>query len=141
MYSAVFFDLGDTLVRGDNTKTWEPGAKSVLESLHFAGVNIGLLSNTGDLSRAQLKSLLPDDFPWGKLKESLIILSSEVGIAKPKLEIFQHAIGKAGVAGIKCIYCSENLVETVAAQQAGMHGARVLRGDLLKPETLKVLGV
>lgn len=123
-YIAVFFDLGMTLVESDTTK-WNPGAPDVLTELRAQGLRLGVISNTGDLTRDQLKSRLPSDLDWNIFEPGLVILSSEVKIEKPALKIFHLAVSRAGVPAGRCLYCSEDLEETLAAQHAGMLAARI----------------
>ncbi len=121
--SVVFFDLGDTLVTGN--RGWVPGALEALESLSGVGIRLGIISNTGDLTRSALADLLPVDFRFSSFEEELIVLSSEVGIEKPKAQIFGLAIDRAGVSPLEIVFCGEKLSETLAAQMAGMLAARV----------------
>ena len=62
----------------------------------------------------------------------LVILSSEVGHEKPSKEIFELAVTRAAVAANTCLFCTETLLDTLAAQQVGMRAARLLAtaGDL-----------
>lgn len=120
----VFFDLGNTLVAADSTQ-WNPAAKEVLAALKTAGVRLGVISNTGNFTRAQLKQHLPFDFDFNVFEASLILLSSEIGIQKPSLEVFALAISRTGKAASECLYCSEDFHETLAAQRAGMIAARI----------------
>jgi HAD superfamily hydrolase (TIGR01549 family) len=119
----VFFDLGKTLVASDTQ--WNSSAKAVLSALSQAGVRLGIISNTGDLTRPQLKQRLPADFDFSVFEANLVLLSSEVGIEKPQIKIFQLAVERAGVSASQCVYCSEDMKETLAAQRAGMIGARI----------------
>jgi putative hydrolase of the HAD superfamily len=130
----VFFDLGMTLV-DSATKQFIPGAKALLAKLKEDEIRLGIISNTGNLTRAQLRPLLPPDFDFAVFEATLILLSSEVGIQKPNLEIFRKAVSNARVASEQCLYCSEDLLETIAAQRAGMRSARIQpppNGDLEK---------
>jgi FMN phosphatase YigB (HAD superfamily) len=120
----VFFDLGDTLVASAD-RAWVPGAKAALADLASGGLRLGVISNTGNLSRDQLAELLPADFDWATFAPELVILSAEVGVEKPSLEIFRRAVTTAGVAAAQCLFCTESLRDTLAAQRAGMLGARV----------------
>ena len=63
-----------------------------------------------------------------------MLFSSEVGIEKPKNAIFTKAVAVAGIAAGECLYCSENPVEVLVAQTAGMRGLRIITGsdDLTK---------
>ncbi len=130
--NSVFFDIGNTLVADHS---WIDGAKETLQQFNASGVRLGLISNTGDLSRAQLTNLLPNDFSFSVFEDSLILLSSEVGIEKPDLRIFLSAIQKAGVSPWECLFVGENLNETLAAQSAGMRSVRIVR----VPEDLETL--
>jgi putative hydrolase of the HAD superfamily len=130
---AVFFDLGDTLVT-TSPKAWLPGAKALLADLKTKGFRIGILSNTGNLaSRMAILAVLPGDFDLNAFEPDLVLFSSEIGVAKPMPEIFKKAIEKSGVPAGDCLYCSENIVETLVAQQVGMRAIRILPppgGDL-----------
>jgi FMN phosphatase YigB (HAD superfamily) len=122
---AIFFDLGDTLV-SSGTRTWRPGAKALLASLGSQGFRLGIISNTTGLtSRTDILALLPADFDIAAFDSTLVLFSSEVGVTKPDKAIFDKAVAAAGVAASECLYCSENLVETLAAQRSGMRAVRV----------------
>jgi FMN phosphatase YigB (HAD superfamily) len=121
---AAFFDLGDTLVVSVD-RSWVPGAKAALSELRSRGLRLGVISNTGNLSRAQLSQLLPADFDWAAFDSQLVILSAEVGVEKPSPEIFQRAVAAAATPAAACLFCTENLTDTLAAQRAGMLGARI----------------
>jgi FMN phosphatase YigB (HAD superfamily) len=123
-HKVIFFDIGKTLVTS-NTSVWSPGARELLVTLRAQRIRLGVISNTADLTREALKDLLPPDFDWSLFDEPLIILSSEVRVKKPERAIFEKALTAAAVSASSCLYCSEDLVETIAAQQVGMHEARV----------------
>ncbi len=133
-YKVIFFDLGDTLVIAKNG--WVPGAKTVISQLRAKGYRLGLISNTGDMTRDQLLAILPQDFDLSIFEENLIILSSEVGVKKPSLDIFSMAIKKANVKPSECLFCTESLLDTLAAEQVGIHVAR-----LQKPPTSDVASI
>ena len=120
----IFFDLGDTLVNVA-THTFLPGAKTLLVQLHARGVHLGIISNTGNLTRAEITTLLPPDFDWAQFEPKLVVLSSEVGFEKPDPLIFDKAVSNAGIAASLCLYCSEDLLETLVAQQVGLRAARL----------------
>lgn len=122
---AIFFDLGDTLVK-TNPKSWLPGAKDLLASLKQKGFRLGIISNTGNLAdRTAILGLLPTDFDLTAFESGLVLFSSEVGVAKPGKEIFEKGISQAGIPARDCLYCSENIVETLVAQHVGMLAIRV----------------
>ncbi|MGI9516205.1 MAG: HAD family hydrolase [Pirellulaceae bacterium] len=119
----VFFDIGDTLV---TRKSWLPGAQTVLGKLREKGIRIGLISNTGDLTRDELATeYLPTDFDFGWFDEEIVLLSSEVGVEKPALSIFTMAVNHAGVSPWETLFVAETLEETWAAQASGMRAVRV----------------
>lgn len=120
----IFFDLGDTLVT--NPKTWLAGAKSLLSSLKSHSFKLGIISNTGNLTtRAEILDLLPPDFDLTIFEPTLVLFSSEFGVAKPKPAIFEEAVNRASISAAECLYCSENILETLAAQHVGMMAVRV----------------
>ncbi len=119
----IFFDLGDTLVASGGT--FVSGAEALLADLAARGVRLGIISNTGDWTREQLSAHLPPAFPWGRFEPGLVVLSSEVHVEKPNPTIFRLAVLRAGVAATQCLYCSESLLEALAAQAAGLLAARI----------------
>lgn len=121
-FDTVFFDIGDTLV---TSGSWVEGAKATLEQLKSSGVRLGLISNTGNLSRDELKDHLPSDFSFEDFEDALIVLSSEVGIEKPDLRIFLLAVQRAAAPPWCSLFVGENLAETLAAQAAGLRAARI----------------
>src|ERR1700754_4236678 len=121
---AVFFDLGATLVVS-NPIGWNEGAKAALVALRALDVRLGIISNTGDMTRAQLLPMLPADFDFGRFEADLVLLSSEGGIQKPQPGIFERAITRAGLPAEQCLYCSEDFRESLAAQASGMRVARL----------------
>jgi bacterial leucyl aminopeptidase len=121
--NTIFFDLGNTLVT--NAGSWFTGAKEVLTALKSKGFRLGIISNTGNLTRPDILELLPADFLLTDFEPSLVLFSSEVGLAKPDPAIFMEAARRANVPPEACMYCSENPVETNAAQQTGMIAIRV----------------
>ena len=124
-YEVVFFDLGNTLIQEKAEKAWVPGAHSTLSLLYQRGLRLGVISNTGKLDRSQLLALLPPDFDLDQFESPLIILSSEVGVVKPSPEIFRLAVARTGIEPRKCLFCTEDLLHTLVAQQVGMHVARL----------------
>ena len=122
---ASFFDLGDTLV--NNSHSWLTGAKTTLDRLRQKSIRLGIISNTGNLARPSILNLLPADFDLGIFEANLVIFSSEVNVQKPQPQIFQLAIERAGLESNKCLFCTEDLLDTLVAQQVGMRTARLLK--------------
>lgn len=133
----IFFDLGDTLV---TRKDWLPSAKETLGKLKQAGISLGVISNTGNLIREKLLSdYLPDDFSFDWFEESMVLLSSEVGVEKPSLGIFNMAINHANVSPWETLFVAETIKETFAAQQAGMQAIRICDASVDLPKLLSLV--
>src|SRR5215218_10441446 len=93
----VFFDLGDTLVGA--ARAWQPGAKAALAALRAGGYRLGVISNTTGLpDRAAVLALLPPDFDLAAFDPGVVLFSSEVGVEKPRREIFDKSVAAAGQA-------------------------------------------
>lgn len=119
----AFFDLGNTLV-GSN-QDWIPGTQETLAKLRKKHIRLGVISNTGDLSRSAILDLLPKDFDLGIFEGTIVIFSSEVGVKKPDPKIFQLAIQRANVKASDCFFCTEESAHVLAAQKEGMHALTV----------------
>ena len=132
----VFFDIGSTLV---SQKKWLPGAKEIIAKLKTHGIRVGLISNTGRMSREELSDVLPDDFLLENFDQGIVLLSSEIGIEKPSLSVFSLAIQHADVSPWETMFIGENLTETVAAQASGMRAARIALSAVDYPELQKLL--
>ena len=126
--STVFFDLGDTLVLR-STREWVPGARALLTALGARGIRLGVLSDTGDLSRAQLAPLLPDSFTWGQFSDDLVLLSRETGLEKADPAAFAQLSRVAAVPASDCLFVTENLSHTLVAQTLGIKVARIATGS------------
>ncbi len=122
MIATVFFDIGNTLVAD---RQWLPGAKKLIHQLELQQLPVGLISNTGNLTRDQLASRLPEDFEFAAFREDLVFLSSETGVEKPKLSAFLLAVQHANVSPWQTMFIGESLTECLAAQTAGMQAARI----------------
>ena len=124
MLKVIFFDLGETLVTKD--KQLITGVNEMLADLRQKNIRLGIISNTGSLTQTEVVKTLPTNFNFGVFEQQLIILSSEVGFEKPDLQIFHLALAKTGVSAQECLFCTEDLVHTLVAQQIGFNTARVL---------------
>ena len=132
----VFFDIGNTLVSSGG---WLPEAAETLAILKSQGIRLGLLSNTGDLTREQLQTLLPDSFEFDVFEPGLVFLSSETGVEKPNLGAFLLAIQHAAVSPWQTMFVGETISETLAAQKAGMQAVRITDAEKDYPELLKLM--
>ena len=124
----VFFDIGDTLVQepiGGGRGLWVHGAKEIVKELCSRNIRLGLISNTGSLTRTELLAILPADFTLSIFNSNLIFLSSEVAVEKPKPSIFLKAIQESGTIPKNCLFCGDSFVETFVAHEVGMLVAKV----------------
>jgi HAD superfamily hydrolase (TIGR01509 family) len=92
-----------------------PGAAGILDKLKKAGLKVGLISN----------SIFPPEFHRGEMKRfgildyfDFTIFSSEVGIRKPKPEIYLRAMSLAGSAPEKTVFVGDRLPEDIAGPQS-----------------------
>ena len=130
---AIFFDIGHTLVAD---RQWLDGAQCNLNKLVSSQIALGIISNTGTLSRDELKQMhLPSDFDFDLFEPSQVLLSSEFGSDKSTPEIFLHAIAQSGRSAFECIFVGESLSENWMAQSVGMRSAWVSKF----PEDLNAL--
>lgn len=134
----VFFDIGNTIV---GQKEWLPGAKECIAALKAGNVRVGIISNTGNMDREALEKLLPEDFDFGYFEESLVMLSSETGVEKPKLGAFLLAVQHAGCSPWETMFVAETIEETFAAQNAGMQSVRISNPAKDYKSLRKLLGV
>lgn len=93
----------------------------VIERLRAAGIGAALLSNADTLPRDQYG---PD---LGRLFDR-IVLSGEVGIAKPELEIYRKTARLLGLDEQRCVFVDDLASNVAAAVDVGMVG--VLHRDL-----------
>lgn len=133
----VFFDIGNTLVL---EKKWLPGAHEALDRLLATKIRVGLISNTGQLSREELsQQYLPEDFLLEQYEQGLVFLSSEVGVEKPARGIFSLAVQHSNVSPWETMFVGEDLTETLVAQSAGMQAARIADPKVDYPKLIKNL--
>lgn len=92
--------------------------------LRARGVLIALVSNCGDTTRPLLEHLgvIP-------LADS-VILSCEVGSAKPSPEIYVSALEDLGVAAIDAVMIDDQPSFCVGAEAVGVRAIQIARGDL-----------
>ena len=128
--AVVFFDLGDTLASarlnpaGDRLISLDvyPYARTVLEELSAAGLRLGIISNTGQETAADMQRLLTAGGIYERFDPALLIYSSEVGLTKNSPAIFELAARRAGAGDTpaRCLYVGEDALERRFAREAGM---------------------
>lgn len=111
-------------LQGPPERSWRafPEAASVLRELRSRSFGVGLISNWDRSARDVLTAagLLPLLDP--------IVVSSEVGVAKPDPAIFRIALERAGIAPERCLYVGDNYYDdVVGSERAGMKSCLINR--------------
>jgi putative hydrolase of the HAD superfamily len=86
-----------------------------LEKLRADGYKLGLVSNV-----AQLPELLHEDIETFGLRKLLdgIAFSSEIGVRKPRPQIFEAALDQVGVPARDAVFVGDRLTDDIAGAQA-----------------------
>jgi len=92
-------------------------------------IPLGLISN-GDLEQ-QVRKLKQTNLDG---RFSTIVVSSEIGVSKPRPEIFLEACRRAGVSPSACAYVGDRFdVDVLASRAVGMKGVWLNRKELPLP--------
>jgi putative hydrolase of the HAD superfamily len=94
-----------------------------LEMLRSRGVLIAFVSNCGENTRALLSELRVST-----LVDSLV-LSCEVGSAKPSAGIYQHALDQLGVAADAAVFVDDQPGYCAGALALGIGAVQIARGE------------
>ena len=121
----IFFDLGETLV--SSGRSWISGAQALLSEIESRGIGLGVISNTGNFKRDEVVDHLPLDFDFDAFRSELVLLSSEVGIEKPDIRIFEEATRRAGIVAEACLFCTEDLLHSCVSGHSGPRPLRLQR--------------
>ena len=87
-----------------------PGLKKSLKNLTNKGIRLGIISNG---NRAQQDKKLEKTGVHKLFEEKLIIVSEEVGHAKPNPKIFKHAQDTAGVKIEELIFFGNDILQDI----------------------------
>ena len=92
---------------------YEDSMTSLVTRAHAAGVRTGLLSNSwgNDYDRSD----------WLEMFDTVVI-SGEVGMRKPELEIFELTVDRLGLPAGECVFIDDMAHNIAAAAQAGLAG-------------------
>lgn len=121
--SEWFFD--ELFERFAEAVAWQvfDDVKPAIDAIAARGINLGIISNWDERLAPLLQQL-----GLRKYFETLVI-SCEVGFAKPSPVIFEHASRKLGVAPEFILHVGDSLREDLeGAKSAGCHGLLVQRG-------------
>jgi putative hydrolase of the HAD superfamily len=95
-----------------------------LTRLRDRGIKIAIVSNCTENTRAMLVATGVD-----QLADELV-LSCEVGSAKPAPEIFRHALGRLGVGPEAAVFVDDQARFCAGSVAVGIRAAQIVRGDL-----------
>lgn len=117
-FSIPLDEIERIIWKEDAIKVPIPHADQVLQELHSAGIQTAVLSNL-DFSGHLLKEALDQLYPGNHFK--FVIASSDYGIRKPNVLIFQAAIAKSGFSASDIWYVGDKLaVDVAGSRNAGM---------------------
>lgn len=95
-----------------------------LENLRSHGVKTAIVSNCSEHTRDLLIKLgLPELI-------DAVILSCEVGAAKPSAQIFRHALDQLGVPAGAALFVDDQAAFCAGAAALGIRAAQIVRGEV-----------
>jgi putative hydrolase of the HAD superfamily len=95
-----------------------------LEKLRAGGVKIAIVSNCTENTRPMLVSLGVDALA------DVLVLSCEVGAAKPAAEIFRCALGRLGVTADAAVFVDDQAGFCAGSAAVGIRAVQIVRGEL-----------
>ena len=109
---------------GSQLNAWHlcPGVKETLSLLKEKGYSLGIISNWDSSAKPILDKFGIKNF------FSTIVISSEVGVEKPSVEIFSIALERSGALGEKSLYIGDNYYDDViGSRKVGMDAVVINR--------------
>ena len=106
-----------------NTRLFDD-ALPFLESLRARGVKVAIVSNCAENTRPTLVALGVDT------RADALVLSCEVGSAKPKAEIFRYALGRLGVPAQAAVFVDDQAGYCAGSVAVGINTVQIVRGEL-----------
>jgi FMN phosphatase YigB (HAD superfamily) len=127
---AVFFDIGETLasphITGGHLAGLDvyPFVPEILARMRAAGGNefavaLGIVSNTGNETKASLNDLLDKSGLSALVDASLCLFSSVEGLDKSQPAFFVRAKDRAAVPSAQCVFVGEDAAERAVAASVG----------------------
>jgi len=95
-----------------------------LDRLRSRGIRIAIVSNCTENTRPLLAWLGVD-----ALADALV-LSCEVGAAKPAARIFRHALARLGVAAEAAVFVDDQAAYCAGSEAVGISAVQIVRGEL-----------
>jgi len=106
-----------------NTRLFDD-ALPFLDSLRARGVMVAIVSNCTENTRPTLVALGVDT------RADALVLSCEVGSAKPKAEIFRYALGRLGVPARAAVFVDDQAGYCAGSVALGINTVQIVRGEL-----------
>ncbi|HEX8000785.1 MAG TPA: hemerythrin domain-containing protein [Pyrinomonadaceae bacterium] len=121
----IFFDVRDTLGEVDrpgHLVTYKPSTDTLLNAMkNVVNVRIGVITNLPkDVTAEDGRKMLEEAGITPFLDPKGLVINHDAGADKPSAQIYRFAAQQVGVPVEKCMYVSENLIEVMGAEAAGM---------------------
>jgi HAD superfamily hydrolase (TIGR01509 family) len=114
-----------------------PGAPSALDRLRRKGLRLAIISNVTHEPPAAIHEML--DRAGLSRRFDVVILSSELGVAKPRGEPFQQALAQLGTIPARTLHVGDSTVDVQGALAAGIHPLLFTGLHRCKPRTRRAL--
>lgn len=95
-----------------------------LEALRSGGIKIAIVSNCAEHTRDVLDHL------GVTARADTLVLSCEVGAAKPAPEIFAHALDRLGMSAASAVFVDDQASYCAGAAALGIRAVQIVRGEL-----------
>ena len=107
-----------------------------IESLKSSGHAIGIISNAeSDI----FKKSCFKEYPNARTLFDSVVLSSDIGIEKPDIGIFKHALSELGIEAQDAVFIDDTRDNVLAAESLGMKGMHFTSLHLLQEELKEYL--
>ena len=124
---ALIVDYAGVLTDVDGDPQREPPILTAVRDAHERGIRTAMISN------AEVgPDWLPDVF-------DAVVLSGDVGLAKPDMRIFALTADRLGVAPAECVFVDDLIGNVRGAVAAGMVGVHHRRADATLAELAALL--
>jgi HAD superfamily hydrolase (TIGR01509 family) len=106
-----------------NTRLFDD-AVPFLENLRARGIKVAIVSNCTENTRPMLVALGVDALT------DVLVLSCEVGAAKPAAKIFRYALDRLGAAAEAAVFVDDQAIFCAGSVAAGIDAVQIVRGEL-----------
>lgn len=108
----------------------------VARDARLAGVRTAVISNS--LGREPFDPYAPYDL-WDTF--DVVVLSTDLGVRKPNLDIFRHTVDLLGVAASECVFADDTEENLPPAESLGMTAIHSLDERVTVPRLRALLGL